>query len=63
MFRGSIVPVVTPFKDGAVDYDGFCSLIEWQIASGSHGISVTGTTGEPSSLAMAEREEVIRVAA
>ena len=63
MFRGSIVPVVTPFKNGAVDFDGLCRLIEWQIASGSHGISVTGTTGEPSSLTMPEREQVIRVAA
>jgi 4-hydroxy-tetrahydrodipicolinate synthase len=63
MFRGSIVPVVTPFKNGQVDTDGLCSLIEWQIASGSHGISVTGTTGEPSSLTLAEREQVIRVAA
>jgi 4-hydroxy-tetrahydrodipicolinate synthase len=63
MLRGSIVPVVTPFKDGSVDYDGLASLIEWQIASGSHGISVTGTTGEPSSLTIAEREQVIKVAA
>src|SRR5512138_229552 len=63
MLRGSIVPVVTPFKDGEVDYDGLSSLIEWQIASGSHGISVTGTTGEPGSLTMSEREQVIRVAA
>jgi 4-hydroxy-tetrahydrodipicolinate synthase len=63
MFHGSIVPVVTPFKTGEVDYDGLCSLIEWQIASGSHGISVTGTTGEPGSLTLAEREQVIRAAA
>lgn len=63
MFRGSIVPVVTPFKDSEVDYDGLSRLIDWQIASGSHGISVTGTTGEPSSLTLAEREQVIRVAA
>jgi 4-hydroxy-tetrahydrodipicolinate synthase len=63
MFRGSIVPVVTPFKDGEVDYDGLAAQIQWQIASGSHGISVTGTTGEPGSLTIAEREQVIRVAA
>jgi 4-hydroxy-tetrahydrodipicolinate synthase len=62
MFRGSIVPIVTPFKNRAVDDDGLASLIEWQIASGSHGISVTGTTGEPSSLTLTEREQVIRVA-
>ena len=60
--RGSIVPIVTPFKDGAVDLDGLASLINWQIENGSHGISVTGTTGEPTSLTLAERESVIRVA-
>jgi 4-hydroxy-tetrahydrodipicolinate synthase len=38
-------------------------LIEWQIASGSHGISVTGTTGEPSSLTLDERKRVMRAAA
>ena len=37
-------------------------LIEWQIASGSHGISVTGTTGEPTSLTFDERKQVIRAA-
>lgn len=60
--RGSIVPLVTPFRDGSLDEDGLASLIEWQIASGSHGVSVTGTTGEPSSLSIHERERVIRVA-
>jgi 4-hydroxy-tetrahydrodipicolinate synthase len=54
MLRGSIVPVVTPFKDGGLDLDGLARLIEWQITSGSHGISVTGTTGEPSSLTLEE---------
>jgi len=63
MFRGSIVPLVTPFKDGALDLDGLAGLIEWQIESGSHGLSVTGTTGEPASLTLAEREQVIRTAA
>ncbi len=63
MLRGSIVPIVTPFKDGAVDYDGLGRLIEWQIASGSHGISVTGTTGEPTSLTLDERKRVMQAAA
>ncbi|MEW5958429.1 MAG: 4-hydroxy-tetrahydrodipicolinate synthase [Chloroflexota bacterium] len=62
MFLGSIVPLVTPFKNGQVDLDGLAQLIEWQIESGSHGISVTGTTGEPSALTLAEREAVIRTA-
>ncbi|MGH2751277.1 MAG: 2,4-dihydroxyhept-2-ene-1,7-dioic acid aldolase [Actinomycetota bacterium] len=62
--RGSIVPIVTPFaEDLAFDETRFVDLIEWQIESGSHGISVTGTTGEPSSLSLDEREHVIEVAA
>ncbi len=62
MLRGSIVPIVTPFKNGVVDVDGLTRLIDWQIESGSHGISVTGTTGEPSSLTTEERKHVITVA-
>lgn len=63
MFYGSIVPVVTPFRDGQLDLDGLARLIEWQIESGSHGISVTGTTGEPGSLTLEERKRVIKAAA
>jgi 4-hydroxy-tetrahydrodipicolinate synthase len=62
MFRGSIVPVVTPFKNGELDLDALGQLIEWQVANGSHGISVTGTTGEPSSLTSDERKRVILAA-
>lgn len=62
--RGSIAPIVTPFGEGgAIDEGAFTRLIEWQIESGSHGISVTGTTGEPSSLTPDERMHVIEVAA
>lgn len=63
MFRGSIVPVITPFRDGQLDLDALASLINWQIESGSHGISVQGTTGEPASLSMEERKLVIKTAA
>ena len=62
MFRGSIVPIITPFKNGAVDYEGLTKLINWQIENGSHGISVTGTTGEPTSLTFDERQQVIKAA-
>lgn len=61
-FRGSIVPVVTPFKNGLVDCDKLAELIDWQIESGSHGISVMGTTGEPGALTMAERKQIIKTA-
>lgn len=57
--RGSIVPLVTPFRNGNLDEAALTALIEWQIQSGSHGISVTGTTGEPTALTRAERERVI----
>src|SRR3990170_9098226 len=62
MLRGSIVPLVTPFKNGQLDEQALAGLIDWQIESGSHGLSVTGTTGEPSSLTMDERERVLQVA-
>jgi len=61
-FHGSIVPIVTPFQNGAVDLAGLANLINWQIESGSHGISVTGTTGEPSSLTISERKRVMKTA-
>jgi len=61
--RGSIAPVVTPFhKDGSLDLNTLTNLIDWHIESGSHGISVTGTTGEPSSLTLEERVQVLETA-
>ncbi len=61
--RGSIVPLVTPFDEqGNIDEPTLRDLIEWQIESGSHGISVSGTTGEPGSLSVEEREYLIEVA-
>lgn len=60
--RGSFPPLVTPMRDGAVDYDAFGRLVEWQIAEGSHGVVVCGTTGEPTTLTRAERGELVRVA-
>lgn len=62
MFRGSIVPIITPFKDGELDLDSLTKIINWQIENGTHGISVQGTTGEPSSLSIAERKQVIQTA-
>jgi 4-hydroxy-tetrahydrodipicolinate synthase len=59
---GSIPPLITPFKNGAVDYDTFARLVEFQIANGTHGILVNGTTAEPSSLTVAERNRQIDVA-
>ncbi|MFD4524133.1 4-hydroxy-tetrahydrodipicolinate synthase [Streptomyces sp. NPDC058470] len=61
--RGSIVPVVTPFTDvGAVDHDSLRGLVRWQLESGSHGISLGGSTGEPSAQSAAERIAAMRTA-
>lgn len=61
-FHGSIVPMVTPFKDGQFDEKTFRELVEWQIDSGTHGISICGSTGEPSALSTEERQYVIGTA-
>ena len=62
-FRGSISPVITPFNENeSIDFDKFNELINWHIEKGSHGISVTGTSGEPSSMSVDEREKVMETA-
>ncbi len=60
--RGSYPPLVTPFKRGKVDYDTYARLVENQIAEGSHGIVVAGTSGEPSTLTIEERIALYEVA-
>jgi 4-hydroxy-tetrahydrodipicolinate synthase len=62
--RGSIAPLVTPFTDsGGVDHDGLRTLVRWQLAHGTHGISIGGSTGEPSAQSIAERAEAIQTVA
>ena len=62
--RGSIAALMTPFTaDGAVDHAGLTNLVNWQLASGSHGVSLGGSTGEPSSQSITERAEAIRTVA
>ncbi|MHC4454649.1 MAG: dihydrodipicolinate synthase family protein, partial [Planctomycetota bacterium] len=50
MFTGSIVAMVTPFKDGVVDYDKLEELVEYHIENGTNGIIPCGTTGESPTL-------------
>jgi len=62
--RGSIAPVVTPFTDeGALDLESLRGLVRWQLESGSHGVSLGGSTGEPSAQSVAERITAMRAAA
>lgn len=60
--RGSIPPVVTPFREGEVDYDAYAALVEFQAQQGSHGVLVNGTTAEPSTLTVDERNRLVDVA-
>lgn len=59
MFTGSLVAIVTPFKNGKLDERALGDLIEWQIASGTHGIVPCGTTGESATLTHAEHDRVV----
>ena len=59
---GSYVPLVTPFRDGRVDLDAYADLVGHQVAGGSSGIVVTGTSGEPSLLTVAERADLLAIA-
>ena len=59
MFKGSIVALVTPFKNGAVDKDAFARLVEWHIAEGTHGLVPCGTTGESPTLSAEEHMGVV----
>ena len=59
MFKGSMPALVTPFRNGAVDFDALKILVEWHIAEGSHGIVPVGTTGESPTLSHEEHGAVI----
>ncbi len=59
MFQGSIVALITPFKDGEVDYEALENLIEFHITHGTDAILVCGTTGESPTLTFEEHDEVI----
>jgi 4-hydroxy-tetrahydrodipicolinate synthase len=60
MFTGSMVALVTPFKDGEVDWKSLEGLVEFHIQNGTHGIVPCGTTGESATLSHHEHDGVIR---
>ena len=61
MFAGSMVALVTPFKDGKIDWQSLEGLVEFHIKSGTDGIVPCGTTGESATLEHKEHHEVIQV--
>lgn len=61
MFKGSMVAIVTPFKNGKVDEKKLAELVEWHIKEGTSAIVPCGTTGESATLSWAEHERVIEI--
>ncbi len=59
MFKGSITALVTPFRDGAIDWKAFEAFVDWQITEGSHGLVPVGTTGESPTLSHDEHKRVV----
>ncbi|SFE38878.1 4-hydroxy-tetrahydrodipicolinate synthase [Roseivivax sediminis] len=59
MFKGSMVALVTPFKDGAVDFETLKRLVDWHVDQGTRALVPVGTTGESPTLSHEEHEAVV----
>ena len=59
MFTGSITALITPFKNGEIDWKAYENLIEWQIENGTDGLVPCGTTGESPTLSHDEHHAVV----
>lgn len=62
MFRGTGTAVITPFKDGSVDYESFGRFLNWQIDGGVDFLVVLGTTGESPTITAEERPRIVEFA-
>jgi 4-hydroxy-tetrahydrodipicolinate synthase len=60
LFKGAITALVTPFRDGEIDWAAFEVLLERQVAGGVHGVVACGTTGESATLSHDEHAAVVR---
>lgn len=60
LFSGSIVALITPMRDGEIDFSELKNLIEFHIKAGSHGLVLVGTTGESTTLTIDEQVRLIR---
>ncbi|MBN8521085.1 MAG: 4-hydroxy-tetrahydrodipicolinate synthase [Alphaproteobacteria bacterium] len=59
MFTGSITALITPFKNGDIDWKTFDQFVEWQVAEGSSGVVPCGTTGESPTLSHDEHKKIV----
>lgn len=62
MFTGSMVAIVTPFKNNKIDERGLADLVDWQIQNGTNVIVPCGTTGESATLSHDEHHRVMEIA-
>ena len=62
IFTGAASALITPFKNGEVDYEAFGRLIDWQIEQGIDALVIAGTTGEASTLTDEEHRAVFKFA-
>ena len=61
MLKGSIVALITPFKDGSLDEDIYVKLIDYHLKNGTNGIVPGGTTGESPTLSHKEHKKIIEI--
>lgn len=60
MFKGSMTALITPFRNGEVDWKAFDALVEWQIQEGTHAMVPCGTTGESPTLSHEEHYAIVK---
>jgi len=61
MFKGSLTALITPFKNGGIDEEGFQAFVDWQVTEGSDGVVPVGTTGESPTLDHDEHKRVVEL--
>jgi 4-hydroxy-tetrahydrodipicolinate synthase len=61
MFKGSIVALITPFKDARLDESNYIKLINYHLENGTHGVVPGGTTGESPTLSHDEHKKIINL--
>src|SRR5215469_3050350 len=61
MLKGSLVALITPFRDGKVDEKAFQRFVDWQIEQGTEGVVPCGTTGESPTLSHDEHKRVVEL--
>ena len=61
MFKGSIVALITPFKDNKLDIDAYLKIINYHLINGTHGLVPGGTTGESPTINYEEHKKIIEL--